>query len=129
MTLDQVRSAMPYGEEECNLYCNHNADVWRTVRCGSAGRVAHYIAKATLAFGNCAISHNDLAAASFCGRRTVGKAVRELVEKGFISSEGRTATGEPIYKAIWERAEACAARNDFVAPEDSLEPTNAQEAA
>ena len=129
MTLDQVRAAMPVSEEDCNLYCDHNSAVWMTVRCGSAGRIAHHIAKATLAFGHCAISHNDLAAASFCGRRTVGKAVRELIEKGFISYEGRTATGEPIYSAVWERAKACAARNDFVAPEDSLEPTNAQEAA
>lgn len=98
-----------------------------------------------MVFGYCAISHNELADAARCGRRNVGKAIRKLIDSGFISYEGKAADGSPIYKAIWERAEvqrkwdesycaayaeACAANKKFVAPDyPRWEPKNVTKAA
>ena len=73
------------------------------VKTSSACRIAEEISSDTTRRGACRRFHNELATVAGVGRRQVFKAIRKLLDLQFITFEGRSETGAPIYHACWQR--------------------------
>jgi hypothetical protein len=104
MTLEQFRNSYCEFEEQAAIANAFDDAVVRTIPMGTAYFLARRLANATMQHGYSAVSHNSLAKVCRSSPRKIGKAVRALIENGFVSYEGRADNGAPIYKCCWERA-------------------------
>jgi hypothetical protein len=105
MTLEQFRTSHCECDEQAALANAYDDAVMKTIPIGTAYFLARRLANATMQHGYSAVSHNSLARVCRSSPRKIGRAIQALIDNGFVSYEGRTANGAPIYKAVWERAE------------------------
>jgi hypothetical protein len=89
MTLEQFKMSHCQSEEQAALANAYDDAVMKTIPMGTAYFLARRLANATMQHGHSAVSHNSLARVCRSSPRKIGKAIRALIDNGFVSYEGQ----------------------------------------